>query len=159
MLSQGAITCFLSRRLRVDVVNDLMMFLLPVVADLTHLLLQRKPSPKLPTMMILNSSLPRPLPFLREDVTSTLWPVDLYALSVRDHSRFQVLAIALSLIVRCTCHGVSMQQHLKLHCAPRVGVIVTWKHFYQIVQCFKYADNELPGISLLKVRSRLKKSI
>lgn len=113
MLSQGPITCFLLRRLRVDVVSDLMTFLLPVVADLTHLLLQRKISPKSPKMFIpgspsLDLSSQYIEPILRGDVTWTLWPPDLHATSVRNHTEFQILQLQNSHSwSRVPCKGVS----------------------------------------------------
>jgi hypothetical protein len=75
------ISIFLPRRLEVDFVNDLVIFLLSVEGDLTHLMLLRQTSPKLPQIIIPDSSLPGPLPFLVGDVTCTLWPADFYAIS------------------------------------------------------------------------------
>ena len=43
-------------------------------------------------------------PILRGDVTCILWPVDLYAILARSHTRFWVLAIECSIVVMCTLH-------------------------------------------------------
>ena len=63
------------QKAEMDFVNDMIIFLLSVEANLT----QRTQND------CQDSSLTRPLPIFRRNVTCTVWPADLYGIGQRAH--------------------------------------------------------------------------
>lgn len=112
---------FLPIKLEVDIVNDLLTFLLSVAADVTSPLLNRQTSPKSPRMLVPDSWLSRPLPILRRVFTCTSQPADLCAILIRDHTRPFSCRIHphghVYVVKEFLCsHSLSSTVHLELEC-------------------------------------------
>lgn len=107
-------------------------------------------SPKFLRMIISDSSLPTPLPVLRGNVTCnfmTCWSLCYWSKTKLDSRLFSYrnhLYGHMYFVREFLC------SHFKLCCAPGLlGLIVAWNSFLKLY-CFKYADNESPGIRLSK---------
>lgn len=106
--------CILPGKLRVDTVDNLVTFLLFEGIDLFLT----------PGTMTPDSFLPRPLPVLRIDVITTLWPAYLHAIGQRSHKILGILALEPNLVVTYTLWKIFFViTHLKLYFAPGIRVI------------------------------------
>lgn len=99
-------------------------------------------------MIILDTSLPRQVPILRGAVTCTLCPADLYAIDQRPHLILGLVAREPTLVVTRTL-SESLWSHtfrFIVHLDLNKWTDCCLENFSQIVLCFKYANNELPGV-------------